>query len=142
MLSLFLNSYIFALLIAILFFMIHYYYLKFNNQEDELTRNEYIMIFINYYIISIATLMGYKFLNDYLNSNENSSEPKKNVMFGGSNVVNSNSNSNGHSASISTSLPSGPSVASFKPVSKVEQVSRPDVAKPNYESFRTGRPTF
>lgn len=140
MLSLFLNSYIFALLIATLFFMIHYYYLKFNNQEDELTRNEYIMIFINYYIISIATLMGYNFLNDYLNSNENSSDSKKNIMFGGSNTVNRDSNSHSHSSS--TSLPSAPNVSSFKPVAKVEQASRPEAVQPNYESFRTGRPTF
>ena len=61
-----LNTFIFALVISLLFTGVHYLYLKVMNQDDEYTRNEYIMFFVKYYVISLTSLMGYQFLNDYL----------------------------------------------------------------------------
>jgi hypothetical protein len=137
MLSFLLNTFIFALIIGSLFTGVHYLYLKIMNQDDEFSRNDYIMLFIKYYVVSLASLMGYDFLNNYLKSDTKSSNDSgKNVMFGGSNVVNpsANSNSNNNTNSVNTTA--------FKPVSNNTQGPRPNVAQPNYESFKTGRPTF
>ena len=140
MLSFLLNTFIFSLLISILFTGVHYLYLKVMNQDDEYSRNEYIMIFAKYYLISLISLMGYEFLSNYLNgtktdsttlSSSSSTSSNKNVMFGGSNVSSSSSNNSSNSSS---------SQVAFKPV--VNNASRPEVVHPNYESFKTGRPTF
>jgi hypothetical protein len=142
MLSFLLNTFIFALIIGSLFTGVHYLYLKIMNQDDEYTRNDYIILFIKYYVVSLASLMGYEFLNNYLKSdNKSSNDSGKNVMFGGSNVVNTTSFSN---STNSASVPVSNSVntTAFKPVSNNTQGSRPNVAQPNYESFKTGRPTF
>ena len=142
MLSLLLNTFIFALIIGSLFTGFHYLYLKIMKQDDEFSRNDYIMLFIKYYIVSLASLMGYDFLNNYLKNNTKSSNDSgKNVMFGGSNVVNSTSFSN---STNSASTPASNSVNTtvFKPVSNNTQGPTPNLSQPNYESFKTGRPTF
>ena len=138
-----LNTFIFALVISLLFTGVHYLYLKVMNQDDEYTRNEYIMFFVKYYVISLTSLMGYQFLNDYLKTNNKGSSEgsAKNVMFGGSNITNTTSfsnNTNSASAPASNSV----NTTAFKPVSNNTQVTRPNVSQPNYESFKTGRPTF
>ena len=138
MLSLLLNTFIFALIIGSFFTGIHYLYLKMMKQDDEFSRNDYIMLFIKYYVVSLASLMGYDFLNNYLKNNTKSSDDSgKNVMFGGSNVVTSTSFSN-------SSQPASNSVntTAFKPVSNNTQGPKVNIAQPNYESFKTGRPTF
>ena len=111
-------------------------------QDDEYSRNDYIMIFIKYYIVSLASLMGYDFLNNYLKiDTKSSNDSGKNVMFGGSNIANTTSFSN---STNSASVPVSKTVntTAFKPVSNNPQGPRPNVAQPNYESFKTGRPTF
>jgi hypothetical protein len=139
MLSFLLNTFIFALIIGSLFTGVHYLYLKMMNQDDEYVRNDYIMLFIKYYVISLTSLIGYQYLNDYLKSDTKSSgDSGKNVMFGGSSVSGFTANSNSNSNSSS----SANNQMSFKPVSNNIQVSKPDVVQPNYESFKTGRPTF
>lgn len=142
MLSFLLNTFIFALIIGSLFTGVHYLYLKIMKQDDEFSRNDYIMLFIKYYAVSLASLMGYDFLNNYLKSNTKSStNSEKNVMFGGSNVVTTTSPSpstNSSSVPVSNSV----NTTAFKPVSNNTQGPRPNVAQPNYESFKTGRPTF
>ena len=141
MLSLLLNTFIFPLIIGSLFTGVHYLYLKMMKQDDEYSRNDYIMIFIKYYVVSLASLMGYDFLNNYLKNNNSSNDSAKNVMFGGSNVANTTSFSNSTN-SASTPVSNSVNTNTFKPVSNNPQVARPNVAHPNYESFKTGRPTF
>ena len=138
MLSFLLNTFIFALIIGSLFTGVHYLYLKMMKQDDEFSRNDYIMLFIKYYAVSLASLMGYDFLNNYLKNNTKSSNDSgKNVMFGGSNVVNTTSFSNS-----STPASNSVNTTAFKPVSNNTQGPTPNIAQPNYESFKTGRPTF
>lgn len=137
MLSFLLNTFVFAFIVGSLFTSVHYLYLKMMRQDDELSRNEYIMLFIKYYVVSLASLMGYDFLNNYLKSDTKSANnSEKNVMFGGSNIVNSSTNS--ASVPVSNSV----NTTAFKPVSNNTQGPRPNVVPPNYESFKTGRPTF
>ena len=138
MLSLLLNTFIFALIIGSLFTGVHYLYLKMMKRDDEFTRNDYMILFIKYYVVSLASLMGYDFLNNYLKSNTKSStNSEKNVMFGGSNDDTSTSFSN-NSAPSSNSV----NTTAFKPVSNNTQGPKVNIAQPNYESFKTGRPTF
>lgn len=137
MLSFLLNTFIFALIIGSLFTGVHYLYLKIMKQDDEFSRNDYIMLFIKYYTVSLASLMGYDFLNNYLKNNKFSNDSGKNVMFGGSNDTNTTSFSNS-----STPASNSVNTTAFKPVSNNTQRPGPNVAQPNYESFKTGRPTF
>ena len=148
MLSLLLNAFIFPVLIASLFLGIHYMYLKFNNKDDEYTRNDFIMIFIKYYLVSLSTMMAHQYLNNYLQGKASStstststspaSSSNKNVMFGGSNTDTSSSN-NVSNKGVLNSGSANPS--SFKPVSNVANTPS-TFSQPNYESFKTGRPTF
>ena len=113
------------------------------NRDDEYSQNEYIVIFIKYYAISLGSLMGYDFLNNYLegnnNSSGNSSNSEKNVMFGGSNVVNSSVNSGINSNTNNSN--SGTNQSTFRPIVN-NQIPKTNIAPANYESFKTGRPTF
>ena len=152
MLSLLLNTFIFPVIIACLFLGIHYLYLKFNNKDDEYTRNDFIMIFIKYYLVSLSTMMAHQYLRNYLqgkgsssstststsSSTSPASSSSKNVMFGGANADISSSNSVSNKGVLNSSS-TNPS--SFKPVSNVANTPS-TFPQPNYESFKTGRPTF